>query len=106
MTVAVTENIIAAYSISGAFEPSLPDAVLPYGSSLGKARWVAERMIAWLHWYRELRVNWERFAKMHGDFLQFGRRGHPMALSPTPMSLNTSGPVVQLCMLILVQNYF
>jgi len=45
---------------------------VPHGSGLGKTRWVVERTIAWLHWYRKLRVRWERLANMHEAFLKLG----------------------------------
>lgn len=31
----------------------------PHGSGLGTTRWVVERTIAWLHWFRRLRIRWE-----------------------------------------------
>jgi transposase len=45
---------------------------VPHGSGLGKTRWVVERTIAWLHWYRKLRVRWERLDIMHEAFLKLG----------------------------------
>jgi transposase len=43
-----------------------------HGSGLGKTRWVVERTIAWLHWYKRLRVRWERLATMHKALLKLG----------------------------------
>jgi transposase len=31
-----------------------------HGSGLGKLRWVVERTFAWLHFFRRLRIRWER----------------------------------------------
>jgi transposase len=43
-----------------------------HGSGFGKTRWVVERTIAWLHWYKRLRVRWERLATMHEALLKLG----------------------------------
>jgi transposase len=34
--------------------------VTKHGSGLGKTRWVVERTIAWLHWFRRLMIRCER----------------------------------------------
>jgi transposase len=44
----------------------------PHGSGLGKTRWVVERTIAWLHWFRRLRIRYERLASVHEAFLKLG----------------------------------
>ncbi|WP_157360499.1 IS5 family transposase [Amycolatopsis thermoflava] len=36
-----------------------------HGSGLGKIRWVVERMFAWLHQFKRLRIRWERRADIH-----------------------------------------
>lgn len=40
-----------------------------HGSGLGKTRWVAGRTIAWLHWFRRLRIRYERLPSIHEAFL-------------------------------------
>ena len=40
-----------------------------HGSGLGIYRWVVERTIAWLHWFRRLRIRWERRDDIHEAFL-------------------------------------
>ncbi|MER5609148.1 IS5 family transposase [Micromonospora tulbaghiae] len=41
----------------------------PHGSGLGTTRWVVERTIAWLHWFRRLRIRWEIRDDIHEAFL-------------------------------------
>ena len=41
-----------------------------HGSGLGKTRWVVERTIAWLHWFRRLRNRYERLPSIHEAFLK------------------------------------
>ncbi|MBQ1042502.1 IS5 family transposase [Micromonospora chalcea] len=41
----------------------------PHGSGLGTRRWVVERTIAWLHWFRRLRIRWEIRDDIHQAFL-------------------------------------
>lgn len=41
----------------------------PHGSGLGTKRWVVERTIAWLHWFRRLRIRWEIRDDIHEAFL-------------------------------------
>jgi len=43
-----------------------------HGSGLGKTRWVVERTIAWLHWFRRLRIRYERLPSIHEAFLKIG----------------------------------
>lgn len=43
-----------------------------HGSGLGKTRWVVERAIAWLHWFRRLRIRYERLPEVHEAFLKLG----------------------------------
>jgi transposase len=40
-----------------------------HGSGLGRHRWVVERAIAHLHWFRRLRIRWDRHPEMHTAFL-------------------------------------
>ena len=42
----------------------------PHGSGLGKARWVVERTISWLHNFRRLRIRFERLAFIHEAFMK------------------------------------
>ncbi|WP_052639682.1 WD40/YVTN/BNR-like repeat-containing protein [Zavarzinella formosa] len=44
----------------------------PYGSGLGKVRWVAERTIGWLHNFRKLRVVTEKTQQMQLALLNLG----------------------------------
>jgi len=39
---------------------------------LGKRRWVVERTFAWLHFFRRLRLRWERRPELHEAFLHLG----------------------------------
>ena len=39
-----------------------------HGSGLGKLRWVVERTFAWLHFFRRLRIRWERLPEIHEAF--------------------------------------
>jgi transposase len=43
-----------------------------HGSGLGVRRWVVERTFAWLHFFRRLRIRWERRAELHEAFLSLG----------------------------------
>jgi transposase len=49
--------------------PIIAHRKTPHGSGLGRQRYVVERSIAWLHWYRRLRTRWERRADLHQAFL-------------------------------------
>jgi len=40
-----------------------------HGSGLGRQRWVVERAFAHLHWFRRLRIRWDRHPAMHTAFL-------------------------------------
>jgi transposase len=40
-----------------------------HGSGLGRQRWVVERAFAHLHWFRRLRIRWDRHPEMHTAFL-------------------------------------
>ena len=43
-----------------------------HGSGLGRLRWVVERTFAWLHFFRRLRLRWERRPELHLAFLHLG----------------------------------
>jgi transposase len=43
-----------------------------HGSGLGVHRWVVEGMIALLHWFRRLRIRWERRDDIHQAFITLG----------------------------------
>jgi transposase len=43
-----------------------------HGSRLGARRWVVERTFAWLHFFRRLRVRWERLPGLHEAFMSLG----------------------------------
>ena len=43
-----------------------------HGSGLGVHRWVVEGAIALLHWFRRLRIRWERRDDIHDAFLTLG----------------------------------
>ena len=36
---------------------------------MGKLRWVVERTFAWLHFFRRLRLRWERRPELHQAFM-------------------------------------
>jgi transposase len=40
-----------------------------HGSGLGRHRWVVERTFAWLHFFRRLRIRWERRPELHQAFM-------------------------------------
>ncbi|MEW1841554.1 IS5 family transposase [Nonomuraea angiospora] len=42
----------------------------PHGSGLGIHRWVVERTIALLHWFRRLRIRWEVRDDIHEAFMK------------------------------------
>jgi transposase len=42
----------------------------PHGSGLGKHRWPVERLFAWLHRFRRLRLRTDRSDGMHDAFLK------------------------------------
>jgi len=39
---------------------------------LGKTRWVIERILAWLHRFRHLKIRYERLPNIHEAFLNIG----------------------------------
>jgi transposase len=43
-----------------------------HGSGLGARRWVVERTLAWLHFFRRLRLRWERLPRLHEAFMSLG----------------------------------
>jgi transposase len=43
-----------------------------HGSGLGAHRWVVEGAIALLHWFRRLRIRWERRDDIHQAFITLG----------------------------------
>jgi transposase len=43
-----------------------------HGSGRGSLRWVVERTFAWLHFFRRLRLRWERRPEPHEAFLHLG----------------------------------
>jgi hypothetical protein len=43
-----------------------------HGSGLRRLRWVVERTFAWLHFFRRLRLRWERRPELHEAFLRLG----------------------------------
>lgn len=44
----------------------------PHGSGLGRTRYVVERTLALLHWFRRLRIRWEHRSDIHEAFLHLG----------------------------------
>lgn len=44
----------------------------PHGSGLGVTRCAVERTLALLHWFRRLRIRWERRSEIHEAFLHLG----------------------------------
>jgi transposase len=42
------------------------------GSGLGTKRWVVERTFGWLHFFRRLRLRWERRPELHQAFMVLG----------------------------------
>jgi transposase len=51
---------------------ALPRRRTEHGSGLGRVRWVVERTFAWLHYFRRLRIRWERDAALHYAFVSLG----------------------------------
>jgi len=41
-----------------------------HGSGLGRTRWVVERIFAWLHQFKRLRIRYERRADLHQGLLE------------------------------------
>jgi len=50
-------------------KPVIAHRGTPHGSGLGTRRYVVERTIALLHWFRRLRVRWEIRDDIHEAFL-------------------------------------
>jgi hypothetical protein len=50
----------------------IPRQGTPHGSGLGTTRYVVEQTLALLHWFRRLRIRWERRADIHEAFLRLG----------------------------------
>ncbi len=70
----------------------------PHGSGLGVHRYVVERTIGLLHWFRRLRIRWETRDDIHEAFHDPGRRHHLLApprplilLRPLSLSARTGG---------------
>jgi transposase len=58
--------------LSRRIEPFIAQRGDPHGSGLGRARWVVERTIAWLHAMRRLKIRYERRDDIHEAFLMLG----------------------------------
>jgi transposase len=41
-------------------------------TGLGTRRWMVERTFAWLHFFRRLRIRWERDPDLHLAFMSLG----------------------------------
>jgi transposase len=50
-------------------QPHLARRDEPHGSGLGVFRWVAERVLSWLHGFRRLRTRYDRRADIHEGFV-------------------------------------
>ena len=50
-------------------KPLIARRGIAHGSGLGVHRWVVERTIALLHWFRRLRIRWEIRDDIHEAFL-------------------------------------
>jgi transposase len=53
-------------------KPIIARRATEHGSGLGRLRWVVERTFAWLHFFRRLRLRWERRPELHEAFLHLG----------------------------------
>jgi transposase len=53
-------------------KPTIARRETEHGSGLGTRRWVVERTIGWLHFFRRLRLRWERLPELHLAFLHLG----------------------------------
>jgi len=51
-------------------EPVIAQHRTEHCSGLGKHRWIVDRIHAWLHHFRRLRIRFERRADIHGVFLK------------------------------------
>jgi transposase len=52
--------------------PTIARRQTEHGSGLGTRRWVVERTFAWLHFFRRLRIRWERRPELHEAFMDLG----------------------------------
>ncbi len=52
--------------------PVIARRATQHGSGLGTLRWVVERTFAWLHFFRRLRLRWERLPRVHEAFMSLG----------------------------------
>ena len=53
-------------------KPTIARRKTNHGSGLGRRRWVVERTFAWLHFFRRLRLRWERRPELHLAFMHLG----------------------------------
>ena len=53
-------------------KPVMARRATTHGSGLGRLRWVVERTFAWLHFFRRLRLRWERRPELHQAFMHLG----------------------------------
>jgi transposase len=53
-------------------KPVIARRTTEHGSGLGKLRWVVERTFAWLHFFRRLRLRWQRRSELHEAFMHHG----------------------------------
>jgi transposase len=68
-------SMVAASHVAHPCRVGKPDVVLghpEHGSGLGKLRWVVERTFAWLHFFRRLRIRWQRRPELHEAFMHLG----------------------------------
>jgi transposase len=52
--------------------PQIARRLTGHGSGLGKARWVVERTISWLHRFRRLGTRYDRDGRLHEAFMSLG----------------------------------
>jgi transposase len=57
---------------SKGIQPVIARRGTEHGSGLGIYRWVVEHAFALLHWFRRLRIRWERRDDIHEAFLNIG----------------------------------
>ncbi|GAA2702673.1 hypothetical protein GCM10010412_100820 [Nonomuraea recticatena] len=65
-------------------KPRIARRGTPHGSGLGVHRWVVERTIALLHWFRRLRIRWEVRDDIHEAFMALAAADHLLA-APCPL---------------------
>jgi len=53
-------------------KPIIARRCTEHGTGLGTQRWVVERTFAWLHFFRRLRIRWERDPAVHMAFMSLG----------------------------------